>query len=100
MFSPYLSCLKWDPSQFTQVPHGHWDQIANQRAFMERLAKTLNITNHDGWYKISNALIRKHGGAGLLHKYNGSAIKLLEAVYPEYPHIYVIVHLLYITGTK
>ncbi len=61
-----------------------WGNISSQRAFMDTLAKKLNIKHLAGWYKISSKIYRQHGGAELLQLYNGSHRKLLTTVYPEY----------------
>ncbi len=64
--------------------------MAHQRAFMDDLAKKLNITNQDGWYNIKSHTVHEYGGGGLLlNKYNNSLTKLLASVYPEY-HIYFL----------
>ncbi len=51
---------------------------------MEQLAKKLNITEPEGWYTITRQSLQQHGAYGLLQKYNGSLIKLLKAIYPQY----------------
>ncbi len=58
--------------------------IANQRAFLDDIAKKFNITNQEGWYKISGKILKQHGGHDLLRDYNFSPLKLLKTVYPEY----------------
>ncbi len=67
-----------------------WSDFSNQRSFMDRLAKKLNITYPNDWYNVTNKVIKQHGGDGLLHKFNGSGTKLLAAIYPEYLKLYVI----------
>lgn len=53
---------------------------------MDNLAKKLNITEYEEWYKTTYRTIRKHGGGGLLaSKYKNSLSHLLTTVYPEYP---------------
>ncbi len=63
---------------------GHWDDINNQRSFLNNLAKKLNINDLSGWYKITQYILEEQGGGGLVRKYNGSPSKLLQTVYPEY----------------
>lgn len=63
-------------------PKGYWDNIANQRSFMDELTKKLNIT--DEWFKITTKALKQHGASRLLQKYDGSPIKLLKTVYPKY----------------
>ncbi len=72
---------------FSQVPRGHWDDISNQRAFMDELAKKLNIHDKEDWYKVSVKMVKQCGGAGVLSKYKDSVIELITSVYKEYPII-------------
>ncbi len=68
-----------------KVPNGHWDSVSNQRLFMDALAKKLNITDMEGWYKATITRMRENGGGSLLSRnYKGSRFKLLSTVYPEY----------------
>ncbi len=65
-------------------PRGYWSDTFHQRAFMNELAEKLNITDQEGWYKVTTKSFLQHGGMGLLEKYNNSPSKLLSTVYPEY----------------
>ncbi len=58
--------------------------MSNQRSFMDSLAIELKIRNQEEWYHVTNKMLLQHGGHGLLVKYNGSIVKLLASVYPEY----------------
>ncbi len=79
--------FEWDFSKFAQVPSGYWDSISNQRVFLQEVAKSLHITDREGWYKITVKALQSHGGAGLLKcKYNDSPYKLLTSIFPEYLH--------------
>ncbi len=61
--------------------------ISNQRAFLDSLAKKLNINDKEGWYNVTTAVLYRNGGGGLLRgKYNGSLKKMLTTVYSEYPY--------------
>ncbi len=52
---------------------------------MDDLAKKLNIVDMSGWQKITSKTLHRHGLGGLLgSKYNGSVIKMLTSIYPEY----------------
>ncbi len=51
---------------------------------MDEIAKKLNITNHEGWYKATFKMLKTHGATGLLSKYKDSPSLLLTTVYPEY----------------
>ncbi len=78
---------KWDEKQFfTQLGSGsHKIPIWNaptQREFMNRLAKTLHITDPSGWYDVTWETIRKYGGDQLFSQHQGSFASLLRTVYP------------------
>ncbi len=51
---------------------------------MDDIAKQLNITDVNGWYKVTNMTLQQLGGTGLLAKHDKSVSKLLTTVYPEY----------------
>ncbi len=77
---------KWDSTKFNcahRLPLGYWNVIDNQRAFLDDIAKKLNITQHEDWYRISRRVLQQHGGASLLSKYK-NVHRLLCIVYPEY----------------
>jgi len=67
-----------------RIPARHWHSVANQRHFLEWMATQLNITDINGWYKVSASEVKKRGGSGLLTHYGGSISKALKTVYPEY----------------
>jgi len=75
---------KWQDGLFHYKPTRYWDDVLNQRSFLDDLVKKSNISPQDALYKISRLDIAKKGGWGLLAKYNGSRIKLIQSVYPEY----------------
>ncbi len=57
---------------------------------MEDLAKKLNITSPEGWYKINVDTLLKNGAAGFLPKYKNSPSKLIKTIYPEYRKSYIV----------
>lgn len=61
-----------------------WNNTHNQRTFLDKLAKKLNITSYEGWYQVSVKTLQQHGVSGILSKYNSSPKKLFPAIYPEY----------------
>ncbi len=90
VYSEYLVYLislfcryQWDLTKFVQIPHGYWD-LPKQRAFMDNLAKKLNIVKQEGWYNVTAAALKRHGAHKLIAKYNNSMTKLLSTVYHEY----------------
>ncbi len=66
------------------VQKGYWNNISNQRSFLDDLVKRLNIK---GMQNITAKILQENKGSGLLDKYNCSLSKLLQTVYPEYPFI-------------
>ncbi len=78
----------------SKAPAAFWKVVANQRSFLDSLAKNLNITKgSEGWYKITYQILKKNGGGRLLREYNGSPSKLLSSVYPEYPEKQCFIYL-------
>ncbi len=80
--SVYPEC-EWDFSKFNN-PQGYWDNSANQRCFLDELAKKLNITDQQGWYNITAHKLLRHGGGTLLAKFGNSPSKLVSSVYHEH----------------
>jgi hypothetical protein len=52
--------------------------------FVEYLTSQFGITKPEDWYNIKVADIVKNGGSGLLDKYNGSLVQMLNSLYPQY----------------
>ncbi len=77
---------------------GFWKDISNQRIVLDALAKRLNITDQEDWYKVTRKVFVQNGAGGLLQKYSGSPSKLLAAIYPEYPYQLLSFHFQYTTG--
>lgn len=76
----------WDPLRFTKVPQNYWASKANQRAFLDALARKLDFKEGEfgGWYNVSHRILRDNGGRGLLEHYNGSIAELITSIYPEH----------------
>jgi hypothetical protein len=55
----------WLPWKFTRVSDGFWDDINNQRKYMEWLFKKLNYINVEDWSKIGSEEIINNCGAML-----------------------------------
>jgi hypothetical protein len=43
----------WLPWKFAKIPAKYWDDIENQRRFMDHLAKELNIKEFSDWYQVT-----------------------------------------------
>ncbi len=79
---------KWDLNCFNDPPPAlspNLNNISNQRAFMDELAKKLNVTHFSAWYNVSTQKLIQYGGQPLLFKYAHSLSKALSSIYPEYP---------------
>ncbi len=48
---------EWLPWRFSHVPNGYWDDMKNQRNFMDWVAGKLNFKNREDWYKITKGVI-------------------------------------------
>ncbi len=79
-----VNIYRWDITKFKYITTGYWDNITNQRLFMDDLTKKLNISNMEDWYMINKKTLQHHGADHILEKYEGSRNKLLKSVYPEY----------------
>ena len=44
---------EWVPGKFKNVPRNYWNDIENQRKFMEHIAKELKIKEMSDWYNVT-----------------------------------------------
>jgi hypothetical protein len=70
----------WLPWKFARVSTGFWEDIGNQKKFVEWLGKQLNVTSMEGWYRVSLRQIRKWAPTTAF-QYNGFGT-LLKNTYP------------------
>lgn len=78
----YLECI-----QLPSIPRGHWKDISNHTKFIIYLGNKLDYTKPEDWYKISTNAIKEFGGSGFIGKYyEGSAIQIVKAVFPDYDY--------------
>ena len=88
----------WLPWKFASPPKAMWQNLSNQRKFLEFAAHHFHIQDMSDWYNIRVKVcifppkvtvtkdITSIGGAGLLQNhYNNSLCALLQRIYPEYP---------------
>jgi hypothetical protein len=79
------SSHQWFAWNFLQtVPRGYWDQIENQRNFLDWFGKQFRFDSLNNWYGITAKQIIEKGGAGLLHKYNDSVSSMVMSIFEEY----------------
>jgi hypothetical protein len=56
---------KWLEWEFSQTPQGFWNNVQNQRRFLDWAGGELGIASMEDWYKISKAQVVKLGGSPL-----------------------------------
>jgi hypothetical protein len=49
----------WLPWKFTMLPQRYWDDVKNQRKFMQWASKELNIKEMNDWYKATHRVFLK-----------------------------------------
>eukprot|EP01114_Cavostelium_apophysatum_P010301 TRINITY_DN2385_c1_g1_i1.p1 TRINITY_DN2385_c1_g1~~TRINITY_DN2385_c1_g1_i1.p1 ORF type:complete len:481 (+),score=107.55 TRINITY_DN2385_c1_g1_i1:176-1618(+) len=69
-----------------RVPAKTWTAMHYIKLFIEDMAQRLGFDpdNYDEWYKVSSVDFVQFGGAGLLKRFEGSHIKMLQTLYPEH----------------
>eukprot|EP01114_Cavostelium_apophysatum_P004727 TRINITY_DN1506_c0_g3_i1.p1 TRINITY_DN1506_c0_g3~~TRINITY_DN1506_c0_g3_i1.p1 ORF type:complete len:599 (-),score=143.45 TRINITY_DN1506_c0_g3_i1:226-2022(-) len=75
----------WDLDRFHDMPRGHWLNVANQVAFLQKFAKKFNIAGVEDWYQVRAADLARYGGASLLHRYKNSLSLALRSIFPDLP---------------
>ena len=71
-------------SNFRKKPMAYWNDISNQREYVEEVGKKLNIKTLDDWYSIPLITFCKHQGHQLVKLYKKvGMIGLLSEVFPE-----------------
>jgi hypothetical protein len=53
LLSTLFPDYEWLPWKFDKCPANYWDDVNNQRKFMEWAAKELNIKEMSDWYNIN-----------------------------------------------
>jgi hypothetical protein len=71
----------WLPWKFKTVPRGFWNDLDNQRAFINWVAGNLGLNNSE-LESITKENIIKYGGSTLLNKY-ASISAMLRTIYTE-----------------
>jgi hypothetical protein len=52
----------WIPWRFDSVPKGYWNDIKNQRSYIEWLGKEMGVTDLSDWYKIKHVDLENKPG--------------------------------------
>lgn len=78
---PEYAWLEW---QFDMCSIYFWKDINNHKIYADWLGKELGYTELAHWYNITQDIIFNKNGRGMLNCHNGSPIRFLRKVYPEY----------------
>lgn len=70
---------------FRHVPPDYWNDMKNQRNYLDWLGDKLGYTRYEDWYKVTTTSFRKNRGDGLLvHHYGGSPALALQTILSDY----------------
>lgn len=74
----------WEIEWFSKKPNRYWNNISNQRLFLDLFAKRHGIKNPSHWSRISVSQIEEEGGYSLLRTTKKYPILFhtLKRVYP------------------
>ena len=76
---------EWFEWKFNTAPQNFWQDINNHKLYADWLGKKLGYTEQEHWYCITKQIIENNYGSGLISNYyNGSPIKFLRGIYPDY----------------
>lgn len=74
----------WKFWKLSQAPRGMWDNINNQRIFMDEFHTALKISSQTEMYYLLLEEINNYGGSTLTNTiYNQNIYKLYSSIYPE-----------------
>ena len=43
----------WKPSEYSRFPIHHWEDVSNQREFMDSIYKELDLKDMNDWYNVT-----------------------------------------------
>jgi 5-hydroxyisourate hydrolase-like protein (transthyretin family) len=86
---------EWLPWKFEKCPKNYWDDVNNQKKFIDWAGKQLNIKEMTDWYNVTRKVTPRGfyfkikdltdvGGAGLMYKFKDSPSLLMSSIFPEY----------------
>lgn len=78
--------FEWNPFHCKKIPSesSNWNDIQNQRKFLEFIAEQLNIQKPEDWYSVPLKSIRQLGGRTLLHLHHNSLLQTLQCAFPDH----------------
>ena len=53
LVSKYVPEYPWIPWKFRRIPPNFWNDLSNQRKFLESIAKDLNVNKIEDWYNVT-----------------------------------------------
>jgi hypothetical protein len=78
--------FEWQPWRFGRASVGYWNDMKNQRKFMDWIADQLEFKDMNEWYSISEEKISEMGGKSLIdHHYEGSPSLAIISIYNDIP---------------
>jgi very-short-patch-repair endonuclease len=81
------SDYKWLQWKFNSVPNNFWKDLNNHKLYLEWLFEELGYNSMEDWYGISQEIIYRNFGRGLIKLHNSSPQQLLKCIYPDYEWI-------------
>ena len=84
VISQHIEGEEWKPWLFDKAPNGFWQDLENQKWYMDWLSGELGITELDGWYIYDRDVLNRKKGGGLLGLYSTSLARILVTLYPDH----------------
>ncbi len=74
----------WHEWLFNTTPSGFWDDVTNQRRYLEWLGRKLGCEKPEDWYQVRAAAFFANRGGPLVKRYNHSYVNMLSSCFPEF----------------
>ena len=79
-----FSNYEWLPWKFTRAQSNYWNDIKNQKEYMESLGKKLGYTCQEDWYKVTRNDFTDNYGRGLINIYGNLVHQPIKSIFPNY----------------
>jgi hypothetical protein len=60
LLSEIFPNYNWLPWKFQKCPKGYWDNVKNQRKFLDWASNELKVKEMSDWYKVSTKVQVEH----------------------------------------
>ncbi len=70
----------WQIWKFEQIPKEYWEQLNNQKLFMDWLGEELGHRTKSDWFNLQINEFSIRNAGSLIASYHNSPIKLLQAI--------------------